>query len=85
MNTVNYWWYLTHTCRDKGVYTFPKGISPKVKVIERFNVELAHNNVTDDYFSLFTTKIPTEVFEAQDTSRLNHNRYKEKISFFINH
>ena len=27
------WYYLTHSLKDKGVHTFPKGIFPKVNVI----------------------------------------------------
>ena len=36
------WYHLTHSLRDKGVYTFPKGISPKVNVIARLEIELAY-------------------------------------------
>ena len=34
------WYYLTHSWEDKGVYTFPKGICPKVNVIARLQFEL---------------------------------------------
>ena len=36
------WCYLTHSWEDKGVYTFPKGICPKVNVIVRLEFELAY-------------------------------------------
>ena len=32
-------------CEDKGVHTFPKGISPKVNSIEWLEIKLAYNNV----------------------------------------
>ena len=34
------WFYLTHSWRDKGFYTFPKSISPKGNVITRLEFEL---------------------------------------------
>ena len=34
------WYYLTHSWKDKGTYTFPKGICPKVNVIARLEFEL---------------------------------------------
>ena len=36
------WYYLTYRWEDKGVHTFPKGISPKVNVIVRLEYELAY-------------------------------------------
>ena len=35
-----HWYYLTHSCGNKGVYVFPKGICPKVNVIARLELEL---------------------------------------------
>ena len=34
------WYYLTNSCRDKEIHTFPKGISPKVNVIARVQTPL---------------------------------------------
>ena len=34
------WYYLTHSWEDKGVHTFPKGISPKVNIIVQQEFEL---------------------------------------------
>ena len=36
------WRYLTHSWENKGVYTFPKGICPKMIVIARLNIELTY-------------------------------------------
>ena len=41
---------------DKGVLTFPKGICPKVKVITRLELELAHNDTAVQRFNHFTPK-----------------------------
>ena len=35
------WYYLSQCSKDKGVHTFPKGISPKVNVIAWQGFELA--------------------------------------------
>ena len=34
--------YFTHSWEDKGIYTFPKGIYPKVNVIVPLEFELAY-------------------------------------------
>ena len=36
------WYYLTHSWKDKGVHTFPKGICPKVNVIALLEFELVY-------------------------------------------
>ena len=41
---------------DKGVHTFPKGISPKVNVIVRLKFELTYNGVTVQHVSHYTTE-----------------------------
>ena len=48
------WCYLIHSCRDKGVHTFPKCISLKVNVIERLEFELVYYDVTVRHFSHYT-------------------------------
>ena len=35
------WYYLTHSYEDLGFKTFPKGITPKVNIIARLELELA--------------------------------------------
>ena len=47
-------YYLTHSWEDKGVHTFPKGICPKVNVIERLEYELAYYDSAVHY----TTRTP---------------------------
>ena len=55
-----YWYYLTHSWEDKGVYTFPKGICPKVNVIARPEYELAYYDSTVHRCNHYTTRTPTE-------------------------
>ena len=50
--------YLTHSWWDKGVHTFPKGISPNVNVIVRLEFEVAYLEVAVNYFSHDTMQIP---------------------------
>ena len=52
------WYYLTHSWEDKGIYTFPKGICPKVNVIVRLEFELAYNDSTIHRFNHYTTRTP---------------------------
>ena len=49
------WYYVTHSCEDKGVHTFPKGICPKVKVTARLEFELAYSDSTVHRFNHYTT------------------------------
>ena len=39
------WYYITHSCVNNGVHAFPRGISPKVKVLAWLEFELVSNNV----------------------------------------
>ena len=39
------------SCEDKGVYTFPKDISPKVNVITSLEFELANYDFAVKYFN----------------------------------
>ena len=43
---------------DKGVYTFPKGICPKVNVIARLEFEPANYDSVVQRFNHYTTKTP---------------------------
>ena len=39
-----YWYNSTHSWEDKGIYTFAKGIYPKVNVKARLELELVYDN-----------------------------------------
>ena len=45
---------------NKGVYTFPKGISPKVKVIARLKFELAYYDIASNKLASTTRGIRKE-------------------------
>ena len=47
-----------HSCKDKRVHTFPKGICSKVNVIARHEFELTCNNSTVQLFNHYTTRTP---------------------------
>ena len=49
-----YWYYLTHSWKVKGIHTFPKGICRKVNVIARLEFELAHYDSADRRFNDYT-------------------------------
>ena len=49
------WFYLSHSWRDKGVYAFPKSISPKVNVIAWLELELTYYKAIVLHFSHYTT------------------------------
>ena len=52
------WYYLTHSCEDKGVNTLPKGICPKVNVIARLEYELAYYDSAIHRFNHYNTRTP---------------------------
>ena len=52
------WYYLTHSWEDKGVYTFPKGICPKMNVIARLEYELAYYDSAVHRFNQYPTRTP---------------------------
>ena len=52
------WYYLTHSWKDNGVHTFPKGICPKVNVIARLEFELAYYDSAVHRFNHYTTRTP---------------------------
>ena len=39
------WKYLTNSCRDKGIHTFPEGTSPKIDIITWLDLELAYYDI----------------------------------------
>ena len=45
---------------DKWVYTFPKGIDPKVYVIAQVQFEFVFDNVAVEHFSLCAKGIPPD-------------------------
>ena len=47
-----------YSWEDKGVHTFPKGICPKVNVIERLVHGLAHYDSAVHRFNYYTTRTP---------------------------
>ena len=51
-------YYLTHSWEDEGVHTSPKGICPKVNVIERLEYELAYYDSAVHCFNHYTTRTP---------------------------
>ena len=59
------WYYLTHNCEDKGVYTFPKGICPKVNVIAPLEYELAYYDSEVHRFNHYTMRTPPVVIETK--------------------
>ena len=58
---------------DKGVYTFPKGISLTVMVIAQLEFELAYCDVTIQHVSLY----------EMGTSLLELNQYKSILNHLI--
>ena len=52
------WYYLTHSWKDKGVHTFPKGTCPKVNVIARLEYELAYYDSAVHRFNHYSTRTP---------------------------
>ena len=57
------WFYLTHKSEDIGVYTFPKGICPKVNVIAWLKFELAYYDSAVKCFNHYTTGTPPLAIE----------------------
>ena len=53
-------YYLTYSCRDKGVQAFPKDISPKVNVITCLGFELANFEAVVQNFN-YTTEPSVDV------------------------
>ena len=63
------WYYLTHCQRDKGVRTFPEGISPKVNAIARVKFELSYYNVTVEHVSHYSKGTPHISDEQENISK----------------
>ena len=75
-----WWYYLTHSWKDKRVHTFPKGICPKVNVIARLEYELAYYDSAAHRFNHYTTRTPPCKFgfayrNWQDSKPNSHHIY----------
>ena len=53
------WYYLTHSCEDKGVHTFSKGICPKMNVMVQLEFELAYNDSAVHRSNHYISRTPT--------------------------
>ena len=51
------WYYLSYCWVNKGVYTFPKGISPKVNTMVRLEFELAYYEAVAQHFRYYASKV----------------------------
>ena len=51
-------YYLTHSRRDKVVYTFPKGICPKINVTAQLEFEFANFDSSVQRFNHYFTRTP---------------------------
>ncbi len=69
-----YWYYLTHSWKDKGVHTFPNGICSKVNVIARLEYELAYYDSAVHRFNHYATRTPAKKKQKKQTeSRIGTN------------
>ena len=53
-------YYFTHSWADKGVHTFPKGISPKVKVTAQLELEFVYFEAAVQHISHYDITIPPD-------------------------
>ena len=56
------WYNLTQSWEDKGVYTFPKGIRPKVNIIARLEYEPTYYDSAVYRFNHYSTRTSPRVF-----------------------
>ena len=68
--------YLTHCWEDKGIYTFPNGICPKVNVIARLEYELAYYDFAVHRFNHYTTRTPPQNFNSHHHFFVNSPQMK---------
>ena len=54
------WCYVTHNWKNKGFYTFLKGISPKANVIMQLELKFAYYDITIQHMSYYAIETPTE-------------------------
>ena len=54
--------YLTQSCEDKGVHTFPNGICRKVNIIARLEYEVVYYDLVVHRFNQYTTRHPREMW-----------------------
>ena len=74
---------LTYSLEDKGVHTFPKGISPKLNFISRLEFELAYFKAAVLYLSHHAMGTPSFIFFVTVWCNLllNNKDYKTKFRF----
>ena len=53
--------YLTHNWENKGIHTFPKGISLKMNVIVQLEFELAYYDSAVHRFNSYTPRTTSQV------------------------
>ena len=73
---------------DKGLHTFPIGISPKVNVVAGLEFELAYYDVTVQHFSHYHTVTPpifSAVFKGFFCTRLFGIKYFYLIEIILIH
>ena len=56
MQKTSLWYYSTHSCGDKGVHIFPKGICMKVNVIVEVEFELSYFEAAVQHFIHYATE-----------------------------
>ena len=66
------WYYLTQSWEDKGVYTFPRGICPKVNIIARLEYKLAYYDPGVHRFTHYTN-FPFVFAIMQYSNKLCHS------------
>ena len=55
-----FWYYLNYGWKDKGVYTFPWGSSPKLILIVRLQFKLTYYEVLIQHIKQYATGTPTK-------------------------
>ena len=73
-----------HCLKDKGIHTFPKGISLKVKAITQLEFKIPSFDVTIQYISHYATRTLPFIYLAPCISQKNklHDRKKDFFLFF---
>ena len=68
---------------DKGVYTFPKCICPKVNIIARLGYKLAYYNSTVHCFNHYTMRKPPTIKMKEAEKNLEWNKDALNIYIYI--
>ena len=72
------WYYLTHTCRNKGVHAFLKCFSLKMNVIAQLEFQYVYHDVTVQHVSHCATTTPL----AKLYLNLINHRFFLKTNYF---